>query len=215
MDIESLQHGFEILAVAFAALSGIVDSRRKDLDAVGAFVVGLTTAFGGGTVRDVLLDRRPLFWVERPEYPAIVLALALLYLYAPRWLRPLRRKPVQRVAEVLDAVALGLFGGIGLQAALDAGVPPAVAVLFGVITGTFGGVLRDIVLNEIPMLFRPSGHLYATAVFAGGAVHAALSGIESLPPSTALLAGAAVTISVRLVSISFDLKLPPPRPVDD
>jgi uncharacterized membrane protein YeiH len=212
--METFQHAFEVLAVIFAALSGIVDSRRKDLDAVGAFVVGLTTAFGGGTIRDVLLDRRPLFWVERPAYPAIVLVLALLYLYAPKWMHPLRHRPVQRVAELLDALALGLFGGLGTQAAIETGVPHAVAVLFGVITGTFGGVLRDIVLNEVPLLFRPSGQLYATAVFAGGALQAALVW-QGAQPSVALIAGAVVTIGVRLISMAFGLRLPPARHFDD
>lgn len=214
MNVELLSRAFEAAAVVFAALSGIVDARRKETDLVGAFVVGLLTAFGGGTLRDVLLERRPLFWVARPEYPFVVLGLALLYYYAPRALRPLRRRSVLRLAEALDAVALGLFGALGTQAAVDLGTPLPVSILFGVMTGTFGGVLRDVVLNDVPMLFRPVGHLYATAVFAGGLVHLA-SLILGQSASTAIALSAATTMLVRFVSLGFDVRLPPAEPIDE
>lgn len=214
MTFSDLQRAFEVAAVVFAALSGIVDARRKNLDLVGAFVVGLTTAFGGGTLRDVLLDRRPLFWVARPEYTVIVLALSVAYLYVPFAVRVLRERPVLVLADVLDAVALGLFGGLGTQAALDLGVPAFVAVLFGVMTGAFGGVLRDIVLNEVPLLFRPTTQLYATAAFAGGLVQVALARVGATLAS-ALAAGALVTVAVRLFAIRFDWRLPPARPAGE
>lgn len=208
MSFAGLQRAFEVAAVVFAALSGIVDARRKNLDLVGAFVVGLLTAFGGGTLRDVLLDRRPLFWVARPEYTVIVLVLSVAYLYLPLAGRVLRGRPVVLLADALDAVALGLFGGLGIQAALDLGIPSFVAVLFGVMTGAAGGVLRDVVLNEVPLLFRPVTELYATAAFAGGLVHVALVAADSAP-SSALAAGALVTIAVRLAALRFGWKLPP------
>ena len=212
--LDLLLRAFEIAAVVFAALSGIVDARRKDTDVVGAYFVGMVTAFGGGTLRDVLLDRRPLFWVARPEYSIIILVLALAYLYAPRTLQPLRRRAMQSAATALDAVALGLFGALGTAAALSAGVPAFVAVLFGVITGTFGGVVRDILLNEVPMLFRPVGHFYATAAFAGGLVQIGLAQLGVGGQAT-LVAGASVTILVRALSLRLDWRLPPARPVAD
>jgi uncharacterized membrane protein YeiH len=214
MSFAGLQLAFEVGAVVFAALSGIVDARRKNLDLVGAFVVGLLTAFGGGTLRDVPLDRRPLFWVARPEYTVIVLALSLAYLYLPLAVRVLHGRPVLLLADVLDAGALGLFGGLGIQAALDLGVPSFVAVLFGVMTGAAGGVLRDIVLNEVPVLFRPTSELYATAVFAGGLVHVALVRANAAP-SSALAAGAMVTIALRLAAMRFGWKLPPAQPAGE
>lgn len=212
--LELFLRAFEIAAVVFAALSGIVDARRKDTDIVGAYFVGMVTAFGGGTLRDVLLDRRPLFWVARPEYAIIILVLALAYLYAPRTLQPLRRRAMQSAATALDAVALGLFAALGTEAALSASVPAFVAVLFGVITGTFGGVVRDILLNEVPMLFRPVGHFYATAAFAGGLVQIGMAQLGAGGQAT-LVAGASVTILVRALSLRFDWRLPPARPVDD
>jgi len=205
-----IERAFEFAAVSFAALSGIVDARRKNLDLVGAYVVGLLTAFGGGSLRDVLLGRRPLFWIEHSEYTLVVLALALLHVYAPSALRPLRARAVQSFADGLDALALGLFGGLGAQAALESGSPPFVAVLLGVMTGTFGGVLRDVVLNEAPLLFRPTSQLYATPVFAGGLVQVGL--IEfGASARTALIAGAALTIVLRLASMAFGWRLPQPR----
>lgn len=205
-----LERAFEIAAVSFAALSGVVDARRKNLDLVGAFVVGLVTAFGGGTLRDVLLERRPLFWIARPEYTVLVLVLALVHVYSPAALRPLRLRSVQTFADGLDAIALGLFGGLGTQAALDLGTPAFVAVLFGVMTGAFGGVLRDVVLNEVPLLFRPTSQLYATPVFAGGLAQVGLIqwGASS---ATALSTGVCVTIALRLGAMVWDWKLPPPR----
>jgi len=211
MNLALLERGFEVAAVSFAALSGVVDARRRNLDLVGAFVVGLLAAFGGGTLRDVLLDRRPLFWVAQPEYVLIVLALALLHLYCPEALRPLRRRPVQALADILDAVALGLFGGLGVQAALALGTPPFVAVLFGVMTGAFGGVLRDIVLNETPQLFRPTSQLYAVPVFTGGLAQIALVEFGA-SASSALSAGALLSIAFRLAAMRWNWRLPPPRP---
>jgi uncharacterized membrane protein YeiH len=214
MNFAVLERAFEIAAVSFAALSGVVDARRKNLDLVGAFVVGLLTAFGGGTLRDVLLDRRPLFWVARPEYPLLVLAISVVHLYSPSALRPLRERRVQALADGLDAVALGLFGGLGAQAALELDTPPFVAVLFGVMTGAFGGVLRDIVLNEVPVLFRPTTQLYATTVFTGCLAQVAL--IEfGASPSTALTCGALVTIAFRGLATRYDWRLPAPRPPSD
>lgn len=213
MGLAALQRAFEVAAVVFAALSGIVDARRKNLDLVGAFVVGLITAFGGGTLRDVLLDRRPLFWVARPEYTALVLVLSVLYVYAPVTARVLRSRGVVLFADVLDAFALALFGGLGVQAALELHVPAFVAVLFGVITGAFGGVLRDIVLNDVPLLFRPTTPLYATAVFAGGLLQVGLTRL-GVSASAALAAGAALTVVTRLLALRLDLRLPPAPPTD-
>lgn len=214
MSFATIQRAIEIAAVVFAALSGIVDARRKNLDLVGAFVVGLVTAFGGATLRDVLLERRPLFWIAHPEYPLIVLVVALAYLYVPQALRPLRMRAARSFANALDAVALGLFGGLGVQAALELDIPPFVAVLFGVMTGTFGGVLRDVVLNEIPQLFKPTTPLYATTVFVGGLAQVGLYQF-GVSAATALACGASITIVLRLVALTRSWKLPPAQPVEE
>ena len=149
--------------IAFA-VSGVLAAARKRLDAVGVCIVAGLAAFGGGTLRDILLDRRPFFWVERAGWLwtlLVLCALAMLFMRARHF------APTERAMQWPDALGLGLFTASGTQIALNTGAPAIVAVLMGVVTAVFGGVLRDIVCNEIPSAFsdhRP----YAICAFAGG-----------------------------------------------
>ena len=133
------------------ALSGLLEAARKKLDAVGVCVVAGLAAFGGGTLRDVLLDRRPFFWVAHPEWLWALLALCIA---AMAFLRARHFAPTERAMQWPDALGLGLFSASGTQLALAQDLPGIVAVLMGVVTATFGGVLRDIVCNEIPTALR-------------------------------------------------------------
>ena len=154
----------EAMATIAFALSGLLEAARKRLDAVGVCVVAGLAAFGGGTLRDVLLDRRPFFWVEHAAWLWALLALCIA---AMALLRVRHFEPTQRAMQWPDALGLGLFSAGGTQLALGQGLPAIVAVLMGVITAVFGGVLRDIVCNEIPSAFhdhRP----YAICAFIGG-----------------------------------------------
>ena len=137
----------EATATIAFALSGLLEAARKRLDAVGVCVVAGLAAFGGGTLRDVLLDRRPFFWVEHAVWLWALLALCV---GAMAWLRARHFAPTEKAMQWPDALGLGLFSAGGTQLALAQGLPPIVAVLMGVVTATFGGVLRDIVCNEIP-----------------------------------------------------------------
>jgi uncharacterized membrane protein YeiH len=179
----------EAAAVIAFALSGLVAAARKRLDAVGVAVVAGLTAFGGGTVRDVLLDRRPFFWVEHAAWLWVLLALTVAAMF---FMRARHLSPTLRAAQWPDAVGLGLFTANGTQIALDQGMPPIVAVVMGMITAVFGGVLRDIVCNDIPSAFsdhRP----YALCAFAGGW---ALVGAQALDAPGGLgLVAAIVTAS--------------------
>ncbi len=199
----------EVAGTLFGALSGIVDARRKNMDLVGVYAVGLITAFGGGTVRDLLLDRRPFFWMQRPMYTLVILAMALLYLYAPNAIAWLTARRAQVVALVFDALALGFFGMLGASFALDRGHIPIIAVLLGVITGVFGGVMRDIIINEVPVVFTPGG-FYASAVFAGGCLFTG-GVVFGMPHPLALNLGIVLTVTLRLLSIRYGLQLPAPR----
>ena len=173
---------FEAAATLAFALSGLVEAARKRMDAVGVATVAGITAFGGGTMRDVLLDRRPFFWVEHAGWVWVLLGLtagAMLFMRARHF------SPTLRATQWPDAIGLGLFSAHGTQIALDQGLPAIVAVLMGMITAVFGGVLRDIVCNEIPSAFsdhRP----YAVCAFIGGW---ALVGAQAggVPPGGALL----------------------------
>jgi uncharacterized membrane protein YeiH len=139
----------EFLGIVTFALSGIVEARRKRMDLVGVYTVALVTAFGGGTLRDLFIDRTPLFWVANQGYAILILAMALGAFLFPG----LTRVP-ERALLLPDALGLGLFSIAGAGYALDAGVAVFVAALLGVITGIFGGVMRDVICNEIPFIFR-------------------------------------------------------------
>src|SRR5471030_2348640 len=146
-------------AVIVAALSAMITAAKKEMDFVGVYALALVTSFGGGTIRDLLLDRRPFFWVERWEYLVIVLALCVPFVYSRklyRWSTTLVAR-----AQIIDALGLGFFVISGTELAARAGMPAIVCALLGVVTGTGGGVIRDLIIIEIPALFK-HGRLHAT-----------------------------------------------------
>jgi uncharacterized membrane protein YeiH len=198
----------EAAATVAFALSGVIEGARKRLDAVGICVVGGLAAFGGGTVRDVLLDRRPLFWVEHALWLWALLALCIA---AMLFMRARHFDPTERAMQWPDAVGLGIFSASGTQIALATGTPAIVAVLLGVMTAVFGGVLRDVVCNEIPRAFsdhRP----YAICSFAGGWVLVALQAM-AVPDWVALVVAALVTTGLRLAAVALNWRLPAWRAV--
>ena len=193
----------EVVATIAFALSGLIEGARKRLDAVGICVVAGLAAFGGGTVRDILLDRRPLFWVE---HAAWLWALMALCIGAMLFMRARHLEPTERAMQWPDALGLGLFTAGGTQIALDASMPAIVAVLMGLVTAVFGGVLRDIVCNEIPRAFsdhRP----YAICSFVGGWVMV-LAHALAAPQWLALLAAAATASLLRVAAIVTGWNLP-------
>ncbi|MES2015880.1 MAG: trimeric intracellular cation channel family protein [Pseudomonadota bacterium] len=192
----------EILAILVGAFSGFIEARRKRMDLVGVFTVAFITAFGGGTLRDILLDRRPLFWVTHQEYAILIFILALV---AAPAIRTLRQVVSERMIVIADAIGLGLFSIAGVAAALDANMPIFIASMMGVITGIFGGVLRDIVCNEVPMVFR-DGKPYAICAFIGswGFLIMKKFGVD---PDFALWSSAMVIMSLRLITWKFDMRL--------
>lgn len=193
----------EALAMLAFALSGLIEGARKRLDAVGIGVVAGLAAFGGGTVRDVLLDRRPLFWVEHEGWLWALLGLCVT---AMLFMRARHIEPTERAIVLPDAVGLGLFTASGTQIALDGGMPAIVAVMLGMVTATFGGVLRDVVCNEIPRAFhdhRP----YALCAFLGGWALVGAQAVQ-LPSWVALLVAAACTTALRIVAVYRDWRIP-------
>ncbi|MEI7771514.1 MAG: trimeric intracellular cation channel family protein [Chloroflexales bacterium] len=191
----------ELLGIVTFAVSGIVEARRKGMDLVGVYTVALITAFGGGTLRDLIIDRTPLFWVANQSYAILILALSFGAFLFPG----LSRVP-QRAMLVPDALGLGLFSIAGTGFALDAGTSPFIAALLGTATGVFGGVMRDVICNEIPFVFH-SRYLYATAAFAGCWIYMLLIdvGIEKGP---AIFSGIAAVVFLRLVALRFGLRTP-------
>lgn len=201
--ITVLQSAVEAGATVAFAVSGLLEAARKRLDAVGVCVVTGLAAFGGGTLRDVLLDRRPFFWVERSEWLWALLALCGV---AMGVLRARHLAPTERAMQWPDAVGLGLFSASGTQLALAHDLPAIVAVLMGVITATFGGVLRDIVCNEIPNALRDH-RPYAICAFLGGWV-VILSQALGLSAGAGLLLGAATASGLRILTLVSGYTLP-------
>lgn len=188
--------------IAFA-LSGLIEGVRKRLDLVGCTVVAGLAALGGGTLRDVLLDRRPFVWVAHPAWLWVLMALCLV---AMAVLRVRHLAPTERAMLWPDALGMGLFAATGTAIALDSSMPSIVAVLMGVVTASFGGVLRDIVLNEIPRAF--SDHQpYAVCAFAGGWVLVGLVGIGAAQ-WLALVVAAAVATGLRMIAVCAGWRLP-------
>ncbi|SAK50585.1 yadS protein [Caballeronia hypogeia] len=189
----------EALAIFAYAFSGLIEARKRRLDAVGAFLVALVTAFGGGTVRDVLLSRRPFYWVEHQDYVLFIFAMSI---FAPLFLRVTSRLFDQRALLVTDAIGLGLFSVSGTSIALDAQMPAFTATMMGVVTGVFGGVLRD----EVPLILRDS-RPYAVCAFAGCWIYLGLDRLDVDTIYNVLISTAFILLA-RLVTFKFDIRLP-------
>jgi len=203
LTLSNTQIAIEAAATLAFAVSGLMEAARKRLDAVGVCVVAGLTAFGGGTLRDVLLDRRPFFWVEHAAWLWVLMALcaaAMLFLRARHF------EPTERAMQWPDALGLGLFASGGTQIALDMGMPAIVAVLMGMVTAVFGGVMRDVVCNEIPRAFRDH-QPYAVCAFAGGWVMVAAYQL-AWPLWAATLAAAGVTTVLRVLTVLRGWNLP-------
>lgn len=198
----------ELMAVIAAASFGVLLARSKQLDPVGAITVTFLVAFGGGTLRDLLLARQPLFWIEHEHYAWITFGIAVVGSLLPRLPRGL-----DRWLALPDAVGMALFSIAGAGVAIRTQafpVSPFLASLFGVITGTFGGVLGDIAVNEVPRLFQPTMPLYATCAFAGCWVYLLLRG-TAVGPDVALGTGATTIVLLRLAALRWNVRLPAPR----
>ncbi len=207
----SLGQWLDLVGVAANAVAGALVAGRRQFDWLGVVVIAGVTAIGGGTVRDLLLDR-PVFWIANPAYlQATLAATAFTLLYARR-----RRIP-ERVLETMDALGLALFGIAGARIALSLDHHALIAVVMGVITGSFGGLLRDVLCNDIPMIFR-QGQFYATAIIVGCSLYVGLIAL-GLESDLAAGAGMLAILALRVSAIVWNLRLPifrlPPEDRDD
>jgi uncharacterized membrane protein YeiH len=192
----------EVIGVVAFALSGIIEAARKHFDLVGVVMVGFIAAFGGGTLRDLLLDRRPFFWVEQEFW---VWALVGVGFALPFFFKARHIEFTERAMLVPDAIGLGAFAAGGTHLALLSGASPLIAVVMGVITAVVGGVLRDVLVNEVPRAFHDH-QPYAVLAFAGGWLVVLLSYLE-IPENLDVLIGAVAIIGLRLAAIRFGWEL--------
>lgn len=189
----------EFLGTFAFAISGIRLASGKQIDWFGAYIIGLITAIGGGTLRDLLLDVTP-FWMTNSMYfstTALALLATLLF-----------KEKIFKLGEALflfDAVGLGLFTVVGITKSVDAGLPIWVSITMGTITGTVGGIVRDVLLNEVPTIFKRD--IYALACIAGGLVYF-LGQQLGLPSAATEISAAAAVIVLRLLAVRYHLHIP-------
>lgn len=189
----------EVIGTIAFAISGIRLAAVKRFDWFGAYTVGLVTAIGGGTLRDVLLDI-PVFWMQTWWYLAVTgIALLTVVLFRHQLVRR------ERMLMVFDTIGLALFVVIGIQKSIATGYPMWVATVMGMITGAFGGVVRDILINEEPLFFRKE--IYATACIAGGLVYWA-TGVAGIGDIAQQAACAITVIALRLLAVHYRWSLP-------
>lgn len=172
------------------------------MDLFGVVVLALVTAVGGGTIRDLCLGVRPLFWIAEPLHVWTALIAALVTFVLVRFTHP-----PHKLLAIADAFGLALFGIAGTEKALALGTPGIVAILLGIVTGVAGGILRDVLRQEIPWVFKADVNLYATAVFVGALVFVLLR--QNLPASEShRYIGMAVILGLRLAAMRWKLRLP-------
>jgi uncharacterized membrane protein YeiH len=199
---EWLAHFLEHGALAVAASGGVLAARGKQIDLFGVLVLGLVTAFGGGTVRDLMIGDLPVAWLRNvPLVTTAVVATVVTFAVARFCELP------QNLLLIADAFALALYTIIGAKKALGFGVEPVIAVVMGVITGVAGGAIRDVITGQIPLVFQPHIHLYATAAMVGAAVFVFLARIPAWAEAS-LPIGVGLTLVLRLAAIRWKLVLP-------
>jgi uncharacterized membrane protein YeiH len=201
MDPKMLLYVLDLLGVAVFAVSGVIVAGRKHLDLLGVIVIATVTAIGGGTTRDVLLDRHPVFWIQDPTYLLVILAATALALVYISFAEPPRMSLL-----VADAFGLALFTISGAQVAEAQNLPGTIVVVMGTITGSAGGLLRDVLCAEVPLLLRQTD-LYATASIVGVTVYL-ISETAGMAHTPSALVGMVTVAGLRLAAIRWRLRLP-------
>ena len=190
------------IAVIASSISGALEARKHQMDIVGAVTIAYVNAFGGGTVRDLLLGRTPIFWVVDPALTITTFVVSIISFYR-----------LDRISNILlitaDAIGLGIFSILGATYTLQLDLSPIVAILMGVVTGIFGGVLRDVMSNRVPSIFGQSTELYATCSFIGTSLFIILY-VLNINTLLASLIGALTIFTMRLLAVRFKMTLPSP-----
>ena len=199
--MDSLIYWLDIFGIVVFAFSGALMAGRHKLDPFGVVVLATVTAIGGGTVRDIILGAYPVVWVARPDYLLMTFVTAVLTIVL---IRKPKRIP-HRFLLVADAFGLALFAVLGTQKALLLGAPVSVSIVMGTITGVVGGIIRDIICNEIPLILRQE--IYATAALLGSGMFAILYHLE-WPEHLAMILAVTSALILRLAGIFWKVSLP-------
>ena len=190
----------DLVAVAVFAISGALAAAEKKLDILGFILFGTVTGIGGGTARDLLLDANPVFWIADTRY----LWIGILVSIATWFLAPLFHS-LRKLLLWADAIGLALFSVLGTSKALAFGAPPIVAVVLGMMTATFGSIIRDTLLNRHPVLLEPE--IYVTAAGLGAVSYVVLTELSVTEP-VATLTAMFLALGLRACAIAFGWRLP-------
>jgi uncharacterized membrane protein YeiH len=199
----NLLYTLDLIGTFVFAISGLRLAAKKDMDLFGAAVIAFVTAVGGGTTRDVLLGATPVAWVNNIEYPiAILLAIPFTFIFRKYIVN------LKRTFFIFDSIGIAIFTISGMQKALDYGLSPGMAMAMGMVSAVVGGVIRDILCNEIPLIFRKE--IYATACLIGAFVFFLLSewGIDQ---NLNYIITTSLILTIRVVSIKYNLAMPKMR----
>lgn len=200
LDLGSIIDWIGLFGIAVFAVSGSLEAARKEMDILGFLLIGCVTGLGGGTLRDLLLGATPVYWVQRPEMVMICLVASV----ATYFLAPLLASRY-RALVWMDAIGLATFCITGTAIALAQGVSPLIAVCMGVMSATFGGIIRDVLCSE--SLILSSRELYVTTAVAGATAYLLLR-LANAEESVSILAAFSVGFGLRAAAILFGLKLP-------
>lgn len=198
--MDQLLHWFDLIGIAVFAFSGVLAAGHKQMDLFGAVVLACVTSTGGGTIRDIILNI-PVFWLQEPYYLWIAVITGVFSFYLIRYLQV-----PMRLLMVADAIGLAVFVVIGTQKGLEMGYSATIAIVMGMMTGTFGGVIRDVLSGDIPLLLRRE--IYATAALTGAAVLVALDASGKLPGDLVVAIAVLVILSIRLAALRWNLSAP-------
>ncbi|MGD9489698.1 MAG: trimeric intracellular cation channel family protein [Calditrichaceae bacterium] len=190
----------DLMGVAVFAVSGALAAGRKGLDLLGVLVIAAVTAVGGGTLRDLLLDRHPIFWIDDPGFLIVIMGASVFAIVYVRL-----RKPPGNALLIADALGLALFTIAGTQIAETAGLHPVIIVLMGTMTGVAGGVIRDVLSAEVPLILRRD--IYATAAISGSSLYLLIQ-LFGVSRYIAVGVGLLTVVILRAMAILWGLRLP-------
>jgi uncharacterized membrane protein YeiH len=198
--MQTLLYAMDLFGVAVFAITGSLAAGKKRMDLFGVVVLATVTALGGGTLRDLVLGSSPVFWVSAPIYLLVAVATAIVTFFMVRYCGlPLK------ILSIADAFGLAVFTVLGTQKALDMNISPGIAVVMGIMTGVVGGIIRDILSGEIPLILRRE--IYATASLCG-AITFCVVAVVLKNQGLAALTSVMVTLVLRLSAIKWKMSLP-------
>ena len=190
----------DILGTIAFAMSGTLIAIHKKLDPFGIFIIAFVTAVGGGTLRDILIDRNPVNWMQDLNYIYVIIAATIFTILIRNKIDYLRKSLF-----LFDTIGLGIFTIIGTEIGIQQNYHPIISIILGTITATFGGVIRDILCNEIPVIFKKE--IYASACIIGAIAFVVLSRLEISTPINYIFT-TLIVIIIRLIAVKFKLSLP-------